>query len=209
MTNKSSVKEKILYKLKKEKKLTISQLLEGFNITDIALRRHIHQLERDGLVTSSVEKQELGRPFYVYELTEKGDGLFPSHYQQLSEDLLQQIKELNGEDFIYQLFRSRAEKDKQEYQLHLEGLASFEDRVNALANAQTNKGYMTELNHPSEETFVLEQYNCPISSIAKEYQAICQIEADLFQEVLGEGKVSPVNCMTNGSKCCSFLIEKK
>ncbi|WP_226035913.1 helix-turn-helix transcriptional regulator [Aquibacillus saliphilus] len=207
MIKKSSVKEKILLQLKQKNKLSIVQLMENFQITDIALRRHIHKLEQDGYINSFQEKQTVGRPYHIYQLTPKGEDIFPSHYQQFSVDLLKELEELKGKDFVYQLLASRAEKTTSEYKSKIANEEDYLNRIEKLVQVQEEKGYMTDLQTNTDGSYTLKQFNCPISSVAHEYKGICEQEVDLFTELLKDSKVVASTCIVNGANCCSFLIE--
>ncbi|MDL4839952.1 helix-turn-helix transcriptional regulator [Aquibacillus rhizosphaerae] len=209
MAGKNSVKDIVLLRLKKEKQMTIAQLGEYFNISDIALRRHIHTLEREGFIKSIVEKQTLGRPYYLYALTEKGHAIFPSHYQQFSEDLLLEIEDLKGKPFVYELLANRSDKEKLNYKSALSNSRNFDEKIKKLVDIQEEKGYMTELRENEDGSFELRQFNCPILRIAYRYKEVCNQEVDLFSDILdSECKVSATSCIVNGSNCCSFIFQK-
>jgi DeoR family transcriptional regulator, suf operon transcriptional repressor len=209
LSQKQSVKDGILLKLKKEKRLTVAELIEGFNISDVALRRHINVLEKDGLIKSFVVKQALGRPYYQYELTNKGQGIFPSQYQKFSEEILTQLEDIKGKAFVYELLNSRTEKEITQYKNAIEPLDNFKEKVEKLVEIQEDKGYLTELEEKEDGSFVLKQFNCPIYSIASNYSGVCGQEEEMFQMVLKESKVSATSCITKGANCCSFLIENE
>ncbi|WP_170287665.1 helix-turn-helix transcriptional regulator [Aquibacillus halophilus] len=209
MIKKSSVKEKILLKLKRGNRLTIVQLMEGFHITDIALRRHIHTLEREGLIQSFQEKQTMGRPHHVYQLTDKGGELFPNQYQQFSVDLLKEVEEIQGIDFVYQLLASRTDKSIDEYKKLLEDVPDYNGKIKKLVQIQEDKGYMTELQENADGSYTLKQFNCPISNVAREYKGICGQELNLFEELLEDSSIAATSCIVSGENCCSFLIGEK
>ena len=65
-----TTKEQILALLKQHGNLTIMDLANELEITEMAVRRHIQTLERDKLIRSDVKKQTMGRPSKVYKLAE-------------------------------------------------------------------------------------------------------------------------------------------
>ncbi len=82
----SSTKEQILKMLKVQKRLTVGEMAEQLQITEMAVRRHLSALEREELVESTLVRQPMGRPTNVYQLSVKGHQRFPRHYQQTMLD---------------------------------------------------------------------------------------------------------------------------
>ncbi|WP_077624946.1 hypothetical protein [Sediminibacillus massiliensis] len=68
---------------------------------------------------------------------------------------------------------------------------------------------MTELRENEDGSFLLEQYHCPIRSIASNHKDICTLEAELFESLIDGSYVSMCSFMTVDSNCCSFLIGKR
>ncbi|MDY0408787.1 DeoR family transcriptional regulator [Paracerasibacillus soli] len=73
----TSTKEKLLVILKKGNKMTIEDIMIHFSVSEIAVRKHLNELVREGFIKKRTVKQKIGRPFYEYELTKKAIKLFP------------------------------------------------------------------------------------------------------------------------------------
>src|SRR5699024_4400622 len=132
-------------------------------------RRHLNTLERDNLIASKLVRQAMGRPTNVYSLTEEADQLFPRHYSDFALDFLQDIEELEGPEKVKHLFDRREERMSDQYKKQVKG-KTLEEKVNQLAELQNEKGYMVEVEEePRTGNFILKEYNCPISQVAKEY----------------------------------------
>ncbi len=208
MTNSITVKDKILELLKKEKNLTIPELLTHFSMTDIALRRHLKNLENEGLIKSFVIKQSIGRPYFEYRLTKNGDNLFPNHYQQLSLGLLEELEKLEGRAFVEQLIKNWTNKMASTHADELAQMNSLDQRIDRLLQIQEQKGYMAILEENNGE-YIIKQYNCPIYEVACNYTSICQEEMKVFKKILGGKEVTLHQCMAEGENCCSFAVAKK
>ena len=50
---------------------TVAELADVLEITEMAIRRHLSNLEKDGLIYSKMVRQHVGRPTYLYGLSEK------------------------------------------------------------------------------------------------------------------------------------------
>ncbi len=206
---KRSVKEKVVDLLKKEQALTVSQLLSHFSISDIALRRHLKTLEREGTLEAKTVKQEIGRPFLQYCLTEKAQKNFTQHYEQLSVSMLDRLEKQFGKDFVEALITEWTEDRMECYKQQLLPYKNLPDKMEQLLTIQKQEGYMSSLKQIDPQRFQLEQYHCPIYSVACNYKAACHTEELVFQELLPNAKVKMNSCIAAGEQCCSFLIEEK
>ena len=78
-----STKDKILDLLKKDVSLSVNELTECLQITHMAVRKHLNNLEKDGSIESHEMKQPMGRPLQLYSLSKKGERLFPKIMKEL------------------------------------------------------------------------------------------------------------------------------
>ncbi|WP_085505731.1 helix-turn-helix transcriptional regulator [Thalassobacillus devorans] len=204
----SSTKESLLLLLKKNNSLTISELAEEVGISEIAVRKHIHDLERKKLVQARQVRQSVGRPLNYYELTERGQHTFTSHYESFSLELLNDMEALYGKSMVYDLLKQRAGRMEKELQTQMPE-EDFHQRVEKLAHIQEQNGYMVELEKKNDHTYTLKQYNCPIWNIARNYKGMCGQEVKVFSNLLEDSKVVAEKSMLSGEACCAFQIIHK
>ncbi|KHD86259.1 DeoR family transcriptional regulator [Bacillus ginsengihumi] len=202
---KKTTKDKILDLLKREVALTVSDLTQCLNITDMAVRKHLTTMEQDGIIKSKEVKQPVGRPLQIYSLSEKGEMLFPKNYEGLSIEFLRDIQEMYGEQTIVQLFKKREQRMTKEYIRRFQNKTPFEKMIE-LHNIQNEKGYMAAVSQIDEKTFELTEYNCPILKIAHEYKAACSCETSMFKHVLDTDNITRTSCKSEGNDHCKFLI---
>ncbi len=201
-----STKRQLLQLLKTQGNCCISELSTALGITEMAVRRHIHTLERDNLIRSVLVRQAMGRPLYRYSLTEQADDLFPKNYPQLTLDLLSELEEQSGgPDVIDRMFQGRRDKLEARYRERMSD-RPLPERVSELSSIQNAAGYMTEW-EPAEEdgTFRLYEYNCPIAQVANRYRQACHCEQQLFGQLLG-ATVERTECMADGGARCTYAI---
>lgn len=74
-----TTRERILHMMKTSGPLSAKEITSELKITEMAVRRHLGTMERDGLIESKMIRQTLGRPTAVYGLTEMAEGLFPKN----------------------------------------------------------------------------------------------------------------------------------
>jgi predicted ArsR family transcriptional regulator len=204
-----STRRQLLQLLKTQGNCCISDLSKALGITEMAVRRHIHSLERDNLIRSVLVRQPIGRPLYRYSLTEQADDLFPKNYPQLTLDLLSELEEqTGGVEVINRMFMGRQMKLEARYQERM-AERSLADRVSELSAIQTAAGYMTEWEPTEAEgAYQLYEYNCPIAQVANRYRQACHCEKQLFEQLL-DATVERTECLADGDMRCTYAIQPK
>lgn len=203
----NTTRQEILTMLKKQGPLTVSDMAKVLDITEMAVRRHLNTLERDNLIETYLVRQAMGRPTNMYQLSAEAEKLFPRHYSDLTLDFLKDLEAIEGNEKVKQLFYRRKDRLSKELEHKLQD-KTFDEKVAALADIQNNKGYMVELQKTEAGDYILKEYNCPISQVAKEYVVACDCELKLFQEVL-KTDVERTQCYAKGESHCLFKIEKQ
>ncbi|WP_186578233.1 helix-turn-helix transcriptional regulator [Aquibacillus kalidii] len=201
-----TTKDRILEILKKRVRVKVSELTEHLEITDMAVRKHLSIMEKDGLIQAKEIKLPMGRPTQMYSLSEKGERLFPKNYEGLSVEFMKEIRDLHGDESIVQLFQNRERRLSKEYSIRMEKRSSTE-KIKEMAAIQNEKGYMADLIQIDKSTFELIEYNCPIMAVAKEFKVACHCETSMFKTVLNTDHVKRTSCKTEGNDHCKFLIK--
>jgi predicted ArsR family transcriptional regulator len=202
MQAESSTRNVILTLLKTRGALSVAELAHALGVTEMAIRRHVNTLERDGLLQAKLVRQTMGRPMNVYSLTEQADERFPRKYQHLMLDLLEEMDEAEVEA----LFEKRKKKLYHRYEGRMQG-KSLSERVKELAGIQNANGYMVEWRTEGEGLYELSEHNCPISQVAEPYQQACACELTLFRQLL-EADVERTECLAKGGGKCVYRIQE-
>ncbi|WP_178022992.1 metalloregulator ArsR/SmtB family transcription factor [uncultured Paenibacillus sp.] len=202
-----STRERILHLMKTAGPLSAKELTTELQITEMAVRRHLGTMERDGLIESKMIRQTPGRPTAVYGLTELAEGLFPKKYHSLTLDLLDELAEESGEGMVDRLFDRRKEKLSRKYMADMQG-KSLNDKVRTLSEIQNDNGYMTELQQTDGGEYLLMEHNCPISQIANRYNHACECELHLFESLL-DADVERTECLAQQGKKCVYVIRQR
>jgi len=207
MKQTGSTRDAIIYKLRSQGRMQISVIAHELGLTEMAIRRHMHELSKQGYVEIISIKQAMGRPLHAYELTLKAEELFPRNYQLLTVDLLRELEDdPDTQPIIDRMFQGRKRKLSQRYAASMKH-KDLADRVEVLANIQRAGGYMAETKQ-DEQYYYIEEYNCPIKSVADHYYQACQCELELFQELL-DAPVERVECLSKGGMKCNYRILKQ
>jgi predicted ArsR family transcriptional regulator len=201
----SSTRKLVLTMLKTRGSMTVNEMAKELGITEMAVRRHLNTLERDGLIESKLVRQAMGRPTNVYSLTVLADELFPKKYHHLVLDLLGELAAEVGEEKVDLLFERRKEKLISRYEQRMEG-KELEERVAELAEIQNSNGYMVQWERNEDGHFIFKEHNCPISQVANQYNHACQCELAMFARLLKTG-VERTECLAKGGSKCVYIIQ--
>lgn len=199
-------RKKILLALKKNGSMSVEDLSGEVHITPMGVRQHLLILERSGAVEYSTRRQGVGRPGFLYRLTETADDLFPKSYQSFAMDILTDIENHDGTPKINEIFRRRKERTVQEMKRLLSGTDTLSGRLRSLTGLLRNNGFIAELEE-GDNHFRLKQFNCPISKIASRFREACTYDLQLFKEVIGEHVVRE-QCLSDGDQACTYVIPK-
>lgn len=205
LPNSTSTKDKILNLIKVNKQMTVIEISEQINITEMAVRRHIEMLENDGFVTIVMRKNQKGRPSKAFELTEEGENCFPKQYKQIGMDLLQEINRIDS-SIVDQAILVRHSRLVDRFRNRVEG-KSFEGQINELVKIQSELGFMAEVTEMTGDKIAkIKQQNCPYIDIAKDFPEICRLEKKFFEELIDTDNVDKISSMSNGDNCCHYVI---
>lgn len=190
----------VLVALKKAQPLTTKELGLQFGVTPNALRRHLKELEAEGLVRYQREIRGVGGPVFAYSLTESGERLFPRAYDSALNEVLELVRQQMGSDGVVELFVKRwadiAEKAKPEL-----ALLPLNERAQRLAQLLTSLGYMAEASNGD----MLREHNCAIRAVIERFPEICVAEKRFLEEVLGT-HVTRQTHIAAGANCCEYCI---
>lgn len=204
-TRASSTREAIILILKQKSPLTVSEIAAHLGITEMAVRRHLNTLEKDQFIQARLVRQPMGRPVYVYSLTQKAHDLFPKHYAELSIDFLRDIEQLDGPEKVQKLFQLRSQRLIQEYKEKMDGL-ELEERIKLLTELQNRKGYMAEWEKVADGHYIFRENNCPISDVAREFSMACSCELEFLQEVMSPAEVECDHAGAKDGHQCTYII---
>lgn len=204
----TNTRQIILTLLKRNQEQTVSALATELGVTEMAVRRHLQGLEKDGFIESRIERQAMGRPTYKYSLTAKGDERFPRNYGDLSLSILKDLEQMSGNEMVDRLFEKRRDRLREKYETKVKG--SLSERVKALARIQNENGYMVDYKQLEDGSYEFIEYNCPISQVAKEYPVACNCEQQLFNKLLETADVERKSCIAKeNTNCCVYRLKEQ
>lgn len=209
-----STKQDILQYLLKQGQASAQELAENLQISPQAVRRHLKDLETEGLIVHQAVQAGMGRPNYVYALSAAGRDRFPDRYDEFAVSLLDTLAETVGKEGIKSILQKQWERKAAEYRDRL-GTGSLKERVDKLVELRQAEGYMAEChlfnsnNSPVIEGYILTEYHCAISHIAESYPSVCGHELEMFAVALPDCKVERTHWIVNGEHRCGYMIQPK
>jgi DeoR family transcriptional regulator, suf operon transcriptional repressor len=211
-TQQTSSKQDILQYLLKRGRGTANELAKTLDISIQAIRRHLKDLENEGLIEYDIMQLGMGRPHHVYQLSRQGREKFPHSYNEFTVSLLDTLVETVGEDQVKVVLQKQWERKAKEYRDRV-GEGSLEERVNRLIKLRQQEGYMAELlnmeGQYSPEKFIFAEHNCAISDVAESFPTVCGHELEMFAAVLPDCTVERTHWINGGEHRCGYLIQKK
>ena len=201
---KKSTRELILHALKASAQSKVESLAEVADISPVTVRHHLNALQAEGLIEVESIRRKVGRPYYVYSLSEKGNELFPQKYFSLSNRLLEELKDRLPADTVNEIFISLVERILEERAGEFEGLP-LEERLNYVINLLGTEGFLARWEKMPDGRYQIIEYSCPYISMGQQHTEVCTLDKQLMITVLGTA-VEQHSCMLNGDDCCQFTL---
>lgn len=163
----------------------VAEIAEALELSEVAVRRHLHVLEQDGLIDAeTVRRDGPGRPAARYRLTERGRRLLPDRSAQLANELLEFLEAEGGRSAVLRFLRWRRARHQDRYAAGLDEGASPAERAEQLAQMLSEDGFPSRL-EAGDGTLTLRQQHCAIRDVAAEHPELCAFEKAMFRDLLG------------------------
>ncbi len=181
-----------------------------FDLTPMAVRLHLYDLEKQGVVRATSVASGRGRPSKIWHLTEKAEEAFPDSHRDLAVELLGAAREAFGQEGIDTLIERRGKAQIKRYKERLGGKTKLSDRLKTLAQIRTEEGYMAEVQKSPEGGWLFIENHCPVCTVARDCTGLCANELLVFQKVLGsEYEVSRGEHIVSGDRRCAYQVRKQ
>ncbi len=203
----NSTKQDILEYLLKHGQAIAQDLATALDISPQAVRRHLKDLQTEGLIVYQSVAAGTGRPQHIYHLSPKGREKFPNQYDRFVLSFLDTLVENLGYEQAGEILHQHWQKKSIDYR-HKLGTGALIDRVAKLVELRRQEGYMADY-HPVDERddkFILTEHNCAISQVATSFPAVCGHELEMFAAALENCQVERTHWLVDGEHQCGYLI---
>lgn len=163
----------------------VAEVAAALGLSEVAVRRHLHALEQDGLIDAeTVRREGPGRPAARYRLTERARRLLPDRTGELANELLEFLEAEGGRSAVLRFLRWRRSRQQERYAAELDDDATPAERAEHLAQLLTEDGFPSRL-ESGDGTLTLRQQHCAVRDVAAENPELCAFEAAMFRDLLG------------------------
>lgn len=207
--NTGDSREQILYFLKTRGAQSATTIAEHLNISVVGARQHLNRMATDGLLARFDQAEKVGRPTSFWELTEKAHQRFPDRHSDLTVKLIDNVREIFGEQGLNALIDQREKESLTEYVSALASCKSLGARVKKLAEIRSREGYMAEAVQEKRGVWLLLENHCPICAAARECQGFCRSELEIFRQCLPTAKVERCEYLLDGARRCAYRISQQ
>ena len=198
-----STRERILQSLLTSPRSSINELAGAVGINGISVRHHLNSLQAEGFVTFEEERHGVGRPRLVYILTEKALEKFPMRYLNLTNRLLDQMRETLPQQVIDKLFEQMATRLLLGYANKLRSL-SIREKLDLIKELLGQEGFSVDWEQDGNQIFINE-ITCPYYHIGKSHPEVCRVDQTLISTVFSI-PVEKINCVLDGDSHCTYVI---
>ncbi|HQF71543.1 MAG TPA: DeoR family transcriptional regulator [Promineifilum sp.] len=200
---KRTTRDVILHSIKSLSHPTVEDLAEAADVSPVTVRHHLNALLAEGTIEAATVRRKVGRPYYVYSISEKGQELFPKRYVRLTNRLLDEMKDRLPQSVIDAIFDGVVENVLDDHRGEFEHLA-LEDRLDFLVALLAEEGFLCTWERTDAGLRIVE-YSCPYVSIAGYHAEVCTFDRKLMDGIL-QLPVRQDSCILQGGECCQFTV---
>ena len=184
---------------------TVGDIAETLEMNQANIRRHLEVLRAEGLVDVRLQKHEIGRPAYVYGLTERALEL-SAHYPRLVNRMVKRLAAMpDSAPMLEQLFDGVADEVTSAYRPMVTG-TTLEQRVAETSVALKEEGIVDHW-RKDDDGYHLMNTSCPYRKAADVTDAPCHADHKVVQALVG-APVEQVSRIVDGQHVCEYLVRE-
>jgi predicted ArsR family transcriptional regulator len=195
----------LLEALKREGPLTIRALARALDVSYEAVRQQIVELTRAGWVAASESSADgaagrrPGPASRSYRVSAAAEHLFPKHYDELTAELVQLVRERFGGAGLTEILARMTEARVRRWAPLLQGLG-LKEKLKALTALDEDKDAYMQIEWRDGAPALIER-NCPFLSVAQKHPAICSVSVNALERLLGCRVVREQRFQAGHGKC--------
>lgn len=181
---------------------TVQEIGANLGVTATAVRQRLTRLEGAGLIGRRLVRAGRGRPHYVYEVTVKARRQLGDNYGDLALILWREVQRIEDPTLRRQVTGRVREAMVQRFGT-MDGM-QLAERLRRLTSGLVSHGYDVEVSGGAGLP-ILREHSCPYQELADEDRGICELEQEVFEQVLGV-PVRLTQCCMDGHRGCEFEV---
>lgn len=174
-----TTRQTILGILRRRRQATVDDLTKELGLAPATIRRHLDILTRDGHVDVTQVRRQTGRPHYLFSLSDAGEDLFPKHYVQITNRLIEEIVALapeetagrSGSELASLVFEKMTQRLAQHIAPRIHG-STLAERVHATKEALAEEGLVFGVEE-TDDGYLLTGHGCPCPKVADRHGQVC------------------------------------
>lgn len=180
---------------------TIPELASALGLTDNAVRAHLTNLERDGMVERVGRRRDgVGQPAVLYGLTVDGETVFPKAYEAVLDQTLEVLADELGGRRAAGVLRAVGRKMAGDVPRPGGGL---DERIGAAREALEELGAALEVRKGPQGPR-LEGMSCPLAGVVRAHPEACKVVEALVETLVGVPVLE--RCEREGRPRCVFQV---
>jgi predicted ArsR family transcriptional regulator len=184
---------------------TVADISHDLDLNQANIRRHLEVLRAEGLVDVTIRRHEIGRPSYVYKLTERAEEM-SAHYPRLVNRMVRRLASQPGSGpLLSQLFDGVAEDVAVAHRQEVTG-ATLGERVAETSTALKDEGIVDHWRKEADG-FHLMNTSCPYRKAAEASDAPCHADHKVVESLLGM-PVEQLSRIVDGHQMCEYVVRE-
>lgn len=185
---------------------TAADLAQRLAVSVQAMRRHLRNLEDEGLVEASAGAAGPGRPSNRWQLTGKGQAQFPDGSDDFALGLLSSIAGTLPPDTVQALLAHQAHEKAATYR-HQLGSGPLQQRLERLVDLRRREGFVADCRADGREgAWVVSEFHCSVMRLAEQFPCICDQELLLLRLTFPDCQVDRVHWRLETGHSCGFRL---
>ncbi len=189
---------------------TVGQIATELGLNQANIRRHLEVMRAEGLVDVRLQRHDVGRPSYVYSLTERAEEQ-SGHYPRLVNRMFRRFAAMpveeagTGEQVLEQVLSGVAEDVASAYRPMVTG-TTVAERVAETSEALKGEGIVDHWRKEADG-YHLMNTACPYRKAAEASDAPCHADRRTVELLVG-APVAQVSRMVDGSTQCEYVVRE-
>jgi predicted ArsR family transcriptional regulator len=183
---------------------TVTQIAGHLGLNQANIRRHLEAMRAGGLVDIRLQRQDVGRPSFVYRLTERAEEM-SAHYPRLVSRMVRQLATLPAaQPLLVQVFEGVAADIAGSHRIEVQGV-TLAERVAETSVALKDEGIVDHW-RKEDDGFHMMNTSCPYRMAAQASDAPCHADHRVVELLVGMPVVQ-VTRMVDGHQQCEYLVQ--
>ncbi|HET8650681.1 MAG TPA: ArsR family transcriptional regulator [Gemmatimonadales bacterium] len=178
--------------------LTVDQMAKALDLTDNAIRAHLAQLEREGLIEPRERRRGRRKPSVAYGTTAALEQQLSRAYVPLLVELLRELRERLPAEALEDALRAVGHR-LAESQRPLSG--TLAERVTAAGTLLDELGGATQVQEQAEG-WTIEGFGCPLAQAVPGHPEVCAAVESLLGELIGVPVTECCDRTADRPRCC-------